>query len=169
MYTVEFYVFALLVLAAAFLSVTVKDILYAAFCHVQAAIAVAGILAGLNAKYVSFAVLAMSAASVLVFLTFALIVFDSGGAKAASPVSSTKILPLFFILSVAETVWLLFKPHWGDGRAANDFSLPVLGDILYADYGLCVIVFAAVVLSCMAGLSALLIERRKPEGGENDR
>lgn len=165
MYAVEFYVFALLVLTAAFLSVTVKDVLYAAFCHVQAAVAVAGILAGLNAKFVSFAVLAMSAASVLVFLTFALIVFDLGGAKASAPASSMKVLPFFFVLSGVETAWLLFKPRWGAGRASNDFSLPVLGDILYADYGVCVIMFAALILSCMAGLSALLIEKSKSEGG----
>ena len=76
MYAVEFYIFALLVLTAAFLSVSVKHILYAAFCQVQAVVAVAGILAGLNARFVSFALLSMSAASMLVFLMFALIVFD---------------------------------------------------------------------------------------------
>ena len=73
MYAVEFYIFAFLVLTAGFLSVTTKHILYAVFYQVQAVVAVAGILAGLNAKFVSFAVLSMSAASILVFLMFALI------------------------------------------------------------------------------------------------
>lgn len=163
MYAVEFYIFALLVLTAAFLSVTVKHILYASFCQVQAVVAVAGVLAGLNAKFVSFALLSMTAASMLVFLMFALIVFDFHQARRSVPEKASKISLSFFILMCLQTIYLFFKPHWSDEKASSAFSLPVFGDILYAKYGLCVIIFAALILSCMVGLSALLAEKKEQE------
>ncbi len=161
MYAVEFYIFALLVLTAAFLSVTVKHVLYASFCQVQAVVAVAGILAGLNAKFVSFALLSMSAASMLVFLMFALIVFDFHYARETVPEKASKISFVFFMSLCLQTIYLFFKPHWPDEKATSVFSLPVLGDILYVDYGLCVLIFAALILSCMVGLSALLAEKKQ--------
>ena len=133
MYAVEFYIFAFLVLTAGFLSVTTKHILYAVFYQVQAVVAVAGILAGLNAKFVSFAVLSMSAASILVFLMFALIVFD--GVRVSAPPKASKMAVMFFVLLSMETVYLLFKPRWSLEKAAPDFSLPVLRMILL--YSLC--------------------------------
>ena len=164
MYAVEFYIFALLVLTAAFLSVSVKHILYAAFCQVQAVVAVAGILAGLNARFVSFALLSMSAASMLVFLMFALIVFDFHRTQSAVPGKAPAASFVFFMLLCAQTVYLFFKPQWPSEEAAPVFSLPVLGDILYADYSLCVLIFAALILSCMVGLSALLTGKKAQEG-----
>ena len=158
MYAVEFYIFAFLVLTAGFLSVTTKHILYAVFYQVQAVVAVAGILAGLNAKFVSFAVLSMSAASILVFLMFALIVFD--GVRVSAPPKASKMAVMFFVFLSMETVYLLFKPRWSLEKAAPDFSLPVLGNILYADYGFGVLVFAGLILSCMVGITALLVEKR---------
>ena len=47
--SVEISVFAGLLVTAAFLSVVVKSLLYAVFFQIQAVMAVAGILAGLNA------------------------------------------------------------------------------------------------------------------------
>lgn len=164
MYAVEFYIFALLVLTAAFLSVSVKHILYAAFCQVQAVVAVAGILAGLNARFVSFALLSMSAASMLVFLMFALIVFDFRRTQSTVPEKAPAASFGFFMLLCAQTVYLFFKPQWPSEEAAPVFSLPVLGDILYADYSLCVLIFAALILSCMVGLSALLTGKKAQEG-----
>lgn len=164
MYAVEFYIFALLVLTAAFLSVSVKHILYAAFCQVQAVVAVAGILAGLNARFVSFALLSMSAASMLVFLMFALIVFDFRRTQSTVPEKAPAASFVFFMLLCAQTVYLFFKPQWPSEEAAPVFSLPVLGDILYADYSLCVLIFAALILSCMVGLSALLTGKKAHEG-----
>lgn len=164
MYAVEFYIFALLVLTAAFLSVSVKHILYAAFCQVQAVVAVAGILAGLNARFVSFALLSMSAASMLVFLMFALIVFDFHRTQSAVPEKAPAASFVFFMLLCAQTVYLFFKPQWPSEEAAPVFSLPVLGDILYADYSLCVLIFAALILSCMVGLSVLLTGKKAQEG-----
>ena len=164
MYAVEFYIFALLVLISAFLSVTVKHILYAAFCQIQAVIAVAGVLAGLNAKFVSFALLSMTAASILVFLMFALIVFDFREIKEKLPEKAPVFSLLFFILLGLQTVYLFFKPLWLMKKAAPDFSLPVLGSILYTDYGVCVVIFSVLVLSCMAGMSALLIGKVKENG-----
>lgn len=164
MYAVEFYIFALLVLTAAFLSVSVKHILYAAFCQVQAVVAVAGILAGLNARFVSFALLSMSAASMLVFLMFALIVFDFRCTQSTVPEKAPAASFVFFMLLCAQTVYLFFKPQWPSEEAAPVFSLPVLGDILYADYSLCVLIFAALILSCMVGLSALLTGKKAQEG-----
>ena len=164
MYAVEFYIFALLVLTAAFLSVSVKHILYAAFCQVQAVVAVAGILAGLNARFVSFALLSMSAASMLVFLMFAWIVFDFRRTQSTVPEKAPAASFVFFMLLCAQTVYLFFKPQWPSEEAAPVFSLPVLGDILYADYSLCVLIFAALILSCMVGLSALLTGKKAQEG-----
>ena len=165
MYAVEFYIFAFLVLIAALLSVTVKHILYAAFCQVQAVVAVAGILAGLNAKFVGFALLSMTAASMLVFLMFALIVFDFHRTQETVPEKASAFTFVFFILLSAQTAYLFFKPRWPVRKAAPDFSLPVLGNILYADYGLCVVIFAALVLSCMVGLSTLLVGKPTKSGG----
>lgn len=162
MYAVEFYIFAALVLSAAFLAVTVRHILYAAFCYVQAVVAVAGILAGLNAKFVGFALLSMTAASVLVFLMFALIVFDFYQTQRKLPEKASFVSLTFFILLALQTAYLFFKPNWTFRKSAHDFSLPVLGNILYLDYGLCVVIFAALVLSCMVGISTLLI--KKTEG-----
>ncbi|MBR1778456.1 MAG: NADH-quinone oxidoreductase subunit J [Alphaproteobacteria bacterium] len=165
MYAVEFYIFAALVLTAAFLSVTVRPILYAAFCQVQAVVAVAGILAGLNAKFVSFALLSMTAASMLVFLMFALIVFDFHQLQKTVPQKASVTSLTFFVLLCLQTAYLFFKPQWPIKKSAPDFSLPVLGNILYADYGLCVVIFAALVLSCMVGISALLVRKKKENGG----
>ncbi len=164
MYAVEFYVFAVLVLSAAFLSVSVRHILYAVFCQMQAIVAVAGILAGLNAKFVSFALLSMSAASMLVFLIFALIVFDFRRTQEFVPEKASAVSLVFFVLLCLQTVYLFFKPQWPNEEIAPVFSLPVLGDILYADYGICVLIFAALVLSCMVGLSALLVGKKVQEG-----
>lgn len=164
MYAVEFYIFAFLVLTAAFLSVNVRHILYAVFCQVQAVVAIAGILAGLNAKFVSFAVLSMSAASMLVFLMFALIVFDFHRVEENVPQKAARATFAFFMLLCLETVYLFFKPHWSVEKSMSDFSLPVLGDILYADYGFCVLIFAALILSSMVGISALLVRKKIQEG-----
>lgn len=164
MYAVEFYILAFLVLTAAFLSVTVKHVLYAAFCQMQAVIAVAGILAGLNAKFVSFALLSMSAASMLVFLVFALIVFDFHQAQAAVPEKAPAFSFVFFVLLCLQTAYLFFKPQWPQEKTAPVFSLPVLGDILYTDYSACVLIFAALILSCMVGLSALLAGKKNAGG-----
>ena len=165
MYAVEFYIFAFLVLVAAFLSVTVKHILYAAFCQVQAVVAIAGILAGLNATFVGFALLSMTAASMLVFLMFALIVFDFRQSQKVVPEKASVFTFVFFILLSAQTAYLFFKPRWPLQKAAPDFSLPVLGNILYADYGLCVVIFAVLVLACMVGTSTLLVGKPKRNGG----
>lgn len=165
MYAVEFYIFAALVLTAALLAVTVKDILYAAFCQIQAIVAVAGILAGLNAGFVGFALLSMTAASVLVFLMFALIVFDFHHVQKSVSQKASIVSLSFFVLLGMQTVYLFFSPKWPLRKAAPDFSLPVLGNILYADYGLCVMIFSALVLSCMAGISALLVGKNKENGG----
>lgn len=162
MYAVEFYVFAFLVLISGLLSVMARHILYASFCQVQAVIAVAGILAGLNARFVSFALLSMTAASILVFLMFSLIVFDFHQSQKIVPEKASAFTFVFFILLLSQTTYLFFKPHWSVRKAAPDFSLPVLGNILYADYGLCVVIFAALVLSCMVGISTLLVG--KPGG-----
>ena len=163
MYAVEFYIFALLVLTAAFLSVTVKHILYAVFCQVQAVVAIAGILAGLNAKFVSFALLLMSAASMLVFLMFALIVFDFPRMQTLVPQKASKFSFVFFLMLCLQTMFLFFKPQWTDEKIAPVFSLPVLGDILYTDYGICILIFSALILSCMVGLSALLVGKKMQE------
>ena len=165
MYAVEFYIFAFLVLISAFLAVTAKHILYAAFCQIQAIVAVAGVLAGLNAGFVSFALLSMTATSLLVFLIFALIVFDFHQAHTKLPEKASLSSIVFFILLSLQTVYLFFKPYWPIKKAAPDFSLPVLGNILYANYGLCVIIFAALVLSCMVGISALLVRKTDNNGG----
>ena len=164
MYAVEFYIFGFLVLMAAFLSVTVKHVLFAVFCQVQAIVAVVGILAGLNAGFVGFALLSMTAASMLVFLMFALIVFDFHQSQKILPEKTSAFTFVFFVLLSAQTAYLFFKPHWPVRKAAPDFSLPVLGNILYADYGLCVVIFAALVLSCMVGISALLGGKPKENG-----
>ena len=164
MYAVEFYIFALLVLMSAFLSVTVKHILYAAFCQIQAVVAVAGVLAGLNAKFVSFSLLSMMSASMLVFLMFTLIVFDFHEMKQKLPQKAPVISLVFFIFLGLQTVYLFFKPLWLMKKAAPDFSLPMLGNILYTDYGVCVIIFAVLVLSCMVGMSALLVGKVKGNG-----
>ena len=164
MYAVEFYLFAVLVLTAAFFAVTVRHILYAAFCQIQVVVAIAGIMAGLNAGFVSFALLSMTAASVLVFLMFALIVFDFHHSQKRVPQKASVVSLLFFILIGAQTVYLFFRPHWPVRKAAPDFSLPVLGNILYADFGFCVVIFAALVLSCMVGVSALLVRKTKGNG-----
>lgn len=165
MYAVEFYIFAVLVLAAAFLAVTVRHILYAAFCQVQAIVAVAGVLAGLNAKFVGFALLSMTAASLLVFLMFSLIVFNFRQAQKTMPKKASFFSFVFFIMLCLQTTYLFFKPQWPIRKSAPDFSLPVLGNILYEDYGLCVVIFAALVLSCMVGISALLVRKTKENGG----
>ena len=165
MYAVEFYIFAALVLTAAFLAVTVKHILYASFCQVQAIVAVAGVLSGLNAKFVGFALLSMTAASMLVFLMFALIVFDFHQTQKRVPEKASVVSITFFILLCIQTTYLFFKPDWPIHKAAPDFSLPVLGNILYTDYGLCAMIFAALVLSCMVGISALLVKKTKENGG----
>ena len=166
MYAVEFYIFAFLVLIAAFLSVTVKHILYAAFCQIQAIVAIAGVLAGLNAKFVSFALLSMTATSFLVFLVFALIVFDFHQAQAQLPKKASTFSFIFFALLSLQTIYLFFKPQWPIRKAAPDFSLPVLGNILYSDYGLCVVIFAALILSCMVGIATLLVKKTE-KNGEN--
>ena len=61
-------------------------------------------------------------------------------------------------------MYLFFKPQWPIKKFAPDFSLPVLGNILYADYGLCVVIFAALILSCMVGASALLVGKTNNNG-----
>ena len=122
--------------------------------------ALAGILAGLNAKFVSFALLSMSAASMLVFLMFALIVFDFHHMQKNVPEKASAFSFVFFVLLALETIYLFFKPQWPDEEIAPVFSLPVLGDILYADYGICVLIFAALILSCMVGISALLVSKK---------
>lgn len=166
MYAVEFYIFAFLVLTAAFLAVTVRHILYATFCQIQAIIAIAGILTGLNAGFVSFALLSMTAASILVFLMFVLIVFDFHHMQKIVPQKASAVSLFFFILIGVQTVYLFFRPHWPVRKAAPDFSLPVLGNILYADFGFGVLIFAALVLSCMTGISALLVKKTKENGGQ---
>ena len=165
MYAVEFYIFAFLVLTSAFLSVTAKHILYATFCQIQAVVAVAGILAGLNAKFVGFALLFMTATSLLVFLVFSLIDFDFHQAHAKLPEKASILSFIFFILFGTQTVYMFFKPDWSIRKPAPDFSLPELGNILYADYGLCVVIFAVLILSCMVGISALLV-RKTDQNGE---
>ena len=164
MYAVEFYIFAFLVLISAFLSVTVKHILYATFCQMQAVVAVAGILAGLNAKFVGFALLSMTATSLLVFLVFSLIVFDFHQAHAKLPEKASRSSLIFFILLGVQTIYMFFKPQWSIRKPAPDFSLPELGNILYADYGLCVVIFAALILSCMVGTAALLVRKADKNG-----
>ncbi|MBR1944676.1 MAG: hypothetical protein IJ846_00065, partial [Alphaproteobacteria bacterium] len=112
MYAVEFYIFAVLVLTAAFFAVTVRHILYASFCQVQAIVAVAGVLSGLNAKFVGFALLSMTAASMLVFLMFALIVFDFHQMQQKVPEKASAVSVTFFILLCVQTAYLFFKPNW---------------------------------------------------------
>ena len=165
MYAVEFYIFAFLVLISALLSVTSRHILYAAFWQVQAVVAIAGILAGLNASFVGFALLSMTAAAMLVFLMFALIVFDFHQTQKIVPEKASAFTFLFFILLSAQTAYLFFKPRWPLQKAAPDFSLPVLGNILYTDFGLGILVFAVLVLACMVGMSTLLVGKPKRNGG----
>lgn len=168
MFTAEFFIFAAVVLVSAFLSVMVRSVLYAVFFQVQAVIAVVGILAGLNAKFVGFALLSMFSASIFVFLIFALIVFDFHKTQDDMPQNASKVSLLFFFLLAAETIYLFFKPHWVAEKMASDFSLPVFGNILYENYGMCVLVFGVLLLSCMIGITALLMQRKNlpAEGGE---
>ena len=163
MYAVEFYVFAVLVLGAAFMSVKTSSVFYAVLFHMQAVVAVAGILAGLNAGFVGVAVLLLSVASMLVFLMFVLVVFNARHARKAVWEKQSKAALICFAAAAAQTAYLFFKPYKVGERTMTDFSLPVLGDILYTGYGSCVLVFAVLILSCAVGASALLV--KKKEGG----
>ncbi len=166
MYSIEFYIFSFLVLSAAFLSVFVKHTLYAVFCQIQAVVAISGILADLNAKFVSFALLFMSASSLFVFLMFALIIFDFHKNQQLLPEKSSKISLCFFFLISLETIYFFFKPSWEIKPSLSAFSLNALGNILYLEFGFCVVLFSTLIVSCLVGISALLVRNEtalKPE------
>lgn len=164
--SVEFIIFSILVLVTALASVSVRHMLYAVFFQMQAIIAVCGVLTGLNTRFIGFALLSMSLASLLVFLIFSLIVFDVHKKRIKVPKRASQVSFSFFILLIVETIWLFFKSDWPVEKTAVDFSLPVLGDVLYNTYGICVLVFGVLILSAMVGITTLLIDKNAPEEKE---
>ncbi len=158
MSVIEFYVFAGLIVAAAFLSVAARSLLYAVFFQMQAVIAVAGVLAELDASFSGFALTAAASAALLAFLVFALSVFDISETPKAFPPKAGKASVLFFVSAAAEAGWLLFKPD----RTANQTAavFPFFGGTLYASYGVCAVVFGTIVLSCLAGIATLTAAER---------
>ncbi len=157
MSVIEFCVFSGLIAVSAFLSVAVRSLLYAVFFQIQAAVAAAGFLAGLNASFAGFALTAATSAALLAFLIFALIVFDAFNGEKTPP-ESAKTLLLFFVLAAAEAGWLFFKPDWTTEDTSAAF--PFFGGTLYASCGLCAAVFGTIVLSCLAGIATLTAAER---------
>ncbi len=158
---IDFCIFSGLIVLASFLSVVVRSLLYAVFFQAQAIIAVAGILAELNASFAGFALTATATAALLAFVIFAMIVSDAFDSGDRLPPKAAKASLLFFVLTGAETAWLVFKPY----RAADEaFSAVSLFDgTLFSSYGVCVAVFGTIVLSCLAGVTTLTTTEKGEE------
>lgn len=157
--SVETYAFIGLLLTAAFLSVVVKPLLYAVFFQIQSVMAVAGILAGLNAPLTGFALVSMSAASLAAFLIFALIVFDGADGEKSVPPAAGKTPALFLTLTGIQTVLLFFKTGRTAGVAAEDSA--VFDELRDGRYGLCAVIIGTVLLSDLIGLATLTAAEEK--------
>lgn len=157
--SVEISVFAGLLVTAAFLSVVVKSLLYAVFFQIQAVMAVAGILAGLNAPLSGFALVSMSAASLAAFLIFALIVFDGADGEKRVPPAAGKTSVLFLVLTGIQVVALFFKTGRTADVAAADSAF--FDEVQYGRYGLCAAVIGTVLLSGLIGLATLTATEEK--------
>ncbi len=171
---IDFFIFAAVMLSMAFLSVRLRHTLYAALCQLQAAVALSGMLVGLNARFIGFALLFMSASAFVVFLLFTLAVFDFNKIHADAPVRLRRVLALFFVLSAAQAVTLFVRTVWPAVPLLplHDFSVSAMGAVLYSDYAPCVLVFGVLLLSALVGITALMTGRmaepdRDPPFGEN--
>lgn len=145
-----------MIAAASFLSVAVRPLLYAVFFQVQVILAVAGILAQLNASFAGFAL----TAALVAFLVFALVVSDAFDGAEKLPPKAAKVSLLFFVLTAAETVWLVFKPDW---TADGALSAAAFDGTLFSAYGVCAAVFGTIVLSCLAGMTTLTAAEKGEE------
>ncbi len=170
---IDFFIFAAVMLSMAFLSVRLRHTLYAALCQLQAVVALSGMLVGLNARFIGFALLFMSASAFVVFLLFALAVFDFDKIHADEPVRLRRVLALFFVLSAVQAVALFARTAWPvlPVLPPHDFSVSVMGTVLYSDYAPCVLVFGVLLLSALVGITALMTGRmaepdRDPPPGE---
>lgn len=158
----ELFVFAGLVVVFAMMSVAVRSVVSAVFCQFQAVLAVAGLLSGLDARFVGFSLVIMSAATFLVFLMFALIVFDFYDVKTAVPPRTAKLCGWMSAAAALETGWVfLSHPVKADGSPA---LLP-FEDLFYKNYGFCPVLFGVLLLACMVGIASVLTE----EGKSRDR
>lgn len=153
MSVIDFCVFSGLIAASSLLSVVARSLLYAVFFQVQAILAVAGVLAELNASFAGFALTATATAALLAFLIFALIVSDAFDDGEQLPPKAAKVSLLFFVLTAAETARLVFKSGW----TADDspFAGSFFDGTLFSSYGVCAAVFGTIVLSCLVGIATL--------------
>ena len=156
----EFIVFSALLVVFALMSVRVKSVVSAVFCHFQTVLAVAGVLSGFNARFLGFSLLIMSASSLLVFLMFALIVFDFYDVRSSLPPKTARLFGAMLLMGTVETGWVFLS----NGGAEKARSVSRVGNVLYRDYGFCPVMFGVLLLACMVGIASLLTkeEGRKP-------
>ncbi|HET7152826.1 MAG TPA: NADH-quinone oxidoreductase subunit J [Candidatus Kapabacteria bacterium] len=164
LYDIAFYVFAALTVVSAIITVTTKNIIYAAFALMFAFFGVAGIYALLNADFLAVTQILVYVGGILVLLVFG-VMLTNKVTDVDIKTGTMQTFPAAILLAaLTGTMWRqMYDTQWFNNGAPQQqiqATTKTLGQLLLTDFLLPFEIASVVLLVAIVG--AVLIARKEP-------
>jgi NADH-quinone oxidoreductase subunit J len=164
LFDIAFYVFAALTVVSAIVTVTTKNIIYAAFALMFAFFGVAGIYALLNADFLAVTQILVYVGGILVLLVFGVMLTNKMTSVDIKTGTMQTLPASIIVAALAGTMFgLMYNTQWfnnGTQQQQIQATTKTLGQLLLTDFLLPFEIASVVLLVAIVG--AALIARKEP-------
>ncbi|HZV13537.1 MAG TPA: NADH-quinone oxidoreductase subunit J [Candidatus Kapabacteria bacterium] len=164
LYDIVFYVFAALTVVSAIVTVTTKNIIYAAFALMFAFFGVAGIYALLNADFLAVTQILVYVGGILVLLVFGVMLTNKMTSVDIKTGTMQTLPASIIVAALIGTMWrIMYDTQWFNNGAQQQqiqATTKTLGQLLLTDFLLPFEIASVVLLVAIVG--AALIARKEP-------